>query len=181
MRKQKANKKSIKIAAILLGVCFAGAAPRAQQLAAQPNQAVTAGESPESLHLLVGRSLVVSSQTRIKRVSLADPNVIDALVVNPNQVLINGKTPGGVSLVLWDEAGQNQTFDVSVDLDIHTLAEQFHQAFPDQPVQVQANKDAVVLSGQVGSAAVADKMLEMAKATSPKTVSLLEVPPASNG
>ena len=182
MRKQKANKKSIKIAAIiLLGVCFAGAAPRAQQLSAQPNQAVTAGESPESLHLLVGRSLVVSSQTRIKRVSLADPNVIDALVVNPNQVLINGKTPGGVSLVLWDEAGQNQTFDVSVDLDIHTLAEQFHQAFPDQPVQVQANKDAVVLSGQVGSAAVADKMLEMAKATSPKTVSLLEVPPARNG
>lgn len=182
MKKQKANKKSIKIVAIiLLGLCFAGAAPRAQQLSAQPNQDVTAGESPESLHLLVGRSLVVSSQTRIKRVSVADPNVIDALVVNPNQVLINGKTPGGVSLVLWDEAGQSQTFDVSVDLDIHTLAAQIHQAFPDQPVQVQANKDAVVLSGQVGSAAVADKMLEMAKATSPKTVSLLEVPPASNG
>jgi pilus assembly protein CpaC len=134
------------------------------------------------LHLLVGRSLVVTSPTRIKRVSLADPNVIDALVVNPSQVLINGKAPGSVSLVLWDEAGQSQAFDVSVDLDIHTLTERIHQAFPDQTVQVQADKDVVMLSGQVGSTAVADKMLEMAKATSPRTVSLLEVPPAiSNG
>ena len=182
MISKKVNKKSIKIVAIvLLGVCFAGAAPRAQQLSGQPDQAVAAGESPENLHLLVGRSLVVSSPTRIKRVSLADTNIIDALVVNPSQVLINGKTPGSVSLVLWDEAGQSQTFDVSVDLDIHTLAGQIHQVFPDQPVQVQANKDVVMLSGQVGSTAVADKMLEMAKAVSPKTVSLLEVPPASNG
>ena len=65
---------------------------------------------PEELHLMVGRSLVLTSPTRVKRVSIADPTVADALIVSPNQILINGKTPGAVSFVLWDEFDQNQTF-----------------------------------------------------------------------
>src|SRR2546426_7177773 len=35
-------------------------------------------EAPQTLHLLVGRSIVISSPTRIKRVSLADPNIAEA-------------------------------------------------------------------------------------------------------
>jgi len=125
----------------------------------------------------VGRSLVISSPARIRRVSVADPSIIDTLVVNPNQVLINGKAPGSVSLVLWDDSGQSQSFDVFVDLDIRGLAEQIHEVFPEQPVKVEAQKDVVVLSGKVGSQGVADKILEMAKAAAPKAVSMMEAPP----
>ena len=170
---------------IALPLMFTGAVLRAQQ--AQPQQqAPPAQESQrqqapgeaETLHVLVGRSLVVSSPARIKRISVADPSIIDAVAVSPNQILINGKAPGGVSLVLWDETGQSQEFDVYVDLDVRGLADQLREAFPDQPVRVEAQKDVVVLSGPVGSQAVADKMLEMAKAASAKAVSLLAVPPA---
>src|SRR5262249_9137902 len=66
--------------------------------AAQSNEA----EGPQALHLLVGRSIVISSPARIKRVSLADPNIAEAVVVSPTQVLVNGRTPGGVSLIIWD-------------------------------------------------------------------------------
>ena len=97
--------------------------------------------------------------------------------MSPNQILLNGKAPGAVSLVMWDESGQSQEFDVNVDIDIRGLADQFREAFPDQPVKLEVQKDVVVLSGPVSSRAVADKMLEMAKAASPKTVSLLAVPP----
>src|ERR1700737_4958592 len=38
-------------------------------------------EAPQNLHLLVGRSLVISSPTRIKRVSLADPNIAEVMVI----------------------------------------------------------------------------------------------------
>ncbi len=49
---------------------------------------------------------------KIKRVSLADPTIAEAIVVSPYQVLVNGKAPGGVSLLLWDEADQSQAFEV---------------------------------------------------------------------
>src|ERR1700694_581186 len=59
-------------------------------------------EAPQALHLLVGRSLVITSPSRIKRVSIADPNIAEAIVVSPTQVLVNGKVPGGVLLLIWD-------------------------------------------------------------------------------
>jgi pilus assembly protein CpaC len=131
--------------------------------------------------LLVGRSLVVSSPARIKRVSVADPAIIDAVVVNPNQILILGKAPGGVSLVLWDDTGQNQAFDVYVDLDTRGLANQLHEVFPNEALRVTSEKDTAILSGMVSSQAVADKMLEMAKSSAPKAVSLLQIPAQGGG
>ena len=164
-----------------LGMMFGGAVLWAQQAPpSPPAQAAQVPQGPgeaETLHVLVGRSLVITSPARIKRISVADPNIVDAVAVSPNQILLNGKAPGAVSLVLWDETGQSQEFDINVDIDIRGLADQFREAFPDQPVKVEVQKDVVVLSGPVSSKAVADKMLEMAKVASAKTVSLLAVPP----
>src|ERR1700751_4959506 len=72
-------------------------------------------EAAQTLHLLVGRSLVITSPARIKRGSLADPNIAEAIGGSPTQLLLNGKTPGRVSLLIWGEAGQSQSFEVSVD------------------------------------------------------------------
>jgi pilus assembly protein CpaC len=138
-------------------------------------------EAPQSLHLLVGRSLVITSPTRIKRVSLADPNIAEAVVVTPYQVLLNGKTPGGVSLLLWDESDQSQAFEVSVDIDVLGLSQKIREVFPSEPVQVETSKDVVMLSGKVSSAAVADKILEVVKNSTPKVTSLMQVPVAPAG
>jgi pilus assembly protein CpaC len=149
----------------------------ASQEAKQPPQE----EAPQTLHLLVGRSLVITSPTRIKRVSLADPNVAEAVVVTPYQVLLNGKAPGGVSLLLWDESDQSQAFEVSVDIDVLGLSQKIREVFPSEPVQVETSKDVVMLSGKVSSAAVADKILEVVKNSTPKVTSLMQVPVAPAG
>jgi pilus assembly protein CpaC len=138
-------------------------------------------ESAQMLHLLVGRSLVITSPARIKRVSLADPAVAEALVVSPTQVLVNGKTPGGVSLLIWDEADQSQAFEVSVDIDVLGLSQKIHEVFPSEQVHIETSKDVVMLSGHISSAAVADKILEVVKNATPKVTSLMEVPPALHG
>src|ERR1700732_1234020 len=137
-------------------------------------------EAPQALHLLVGRSLVITSPARIKRVSLADPNIAEALVVSPYQVLVNGRAPGGVSLLLWDEADQSQAFEVSVDIDVLGLSQKIHEVFPAEPVHIETSKDMVMLSGRISSTAVADKILEVVKNTTPKVTSLMEVPAASH-
>jgi pilus assembly protein CpaC len=134
-------------------------------------------QAPQMLHILVGHSLLITSPTRIKRISLADPAIAEATVVSPYQVLINGKSPGGVSLIIWDESGQNQNFEVSVDIDILGITQKIHEVFPGEPVQIETSGNLVMLSGKVSSEAVADKIQEVVKSVTPKVTSLMEVPP----
>jgi pilus assembly protein CpaC len=179
--------------ALLGALCFS-APLRAQQppvtppssSAAQAEAPVPSGqgseaEAPQSLHLLVGRSIVISSPARIKRVSLADPNIAEAIVVSPTQVLLNGKTPGGVSLIVWDESDQSQVFEVSVDIDVLGLSQKIHEVFPSEDVHIETSRDVVMLSGKISSALVADKILEVVKNTTPKVTSLMQVPTTPKG
>ena len=176
------------LAATLLGLMSLG--PRqSEAIAAQAGppaapQAAPAGSSAETLHVLVGRSLVMTSQARIFRVSVADPTIVDALVVSPTQILINGKSPGVASLVIWDETGQSQTFDVNVDMDLTEMVAKIRQVLPNEPVQVEARGGIVTLSGSVSSQAAADHVLAIAQAMSPRkdsVVSLLQVPAPRSG
>ena len=120
-------------------------------------------EAPQTLHLLVGRSIVITSPARIKRVSIADPTVAEAIVVSPNQVLVNGRTPGGVSLIVWDETDQSQSFEVSVDIDVLGLSQKIREVFPNEDVHLDTSRDVVMLSGKISSKEIADKILEIVK------------------
>jgi pilus assembly protein CpaC len=180
--------RGLKLLGILIVVLLVVGVPvnGAQQPAATPpaqqsaSSALETGE-PQALHLLVGRSLVISSPTRIKRVSLADPEIAEALVISPTQVLVNGRKPGGVSLMVWDEADQSQAFEVSVDIDVLGLSQKVHEVFPSENVHIDTSKDVVILTGNVSSAAIADKILEVVKGAAPKVTSMMQVPAAPTG
>lgn len=149
----------------------------AKTVAQQPEPAQQAvPDTNERLHLLVGRSLVISSPTRVKRVSIADPNIADAIVISPYQVLLNGKAPGGVSLVIWDESDQSQTFEIFVDLDILGLSQKIREVFPNEPIRVEASKDLVMISGHASSRAAENQILAIVSAVTPKVVNLMEAP-----
>jgi pilus assembly protein CpaC len=144
------------------------------------NAPMEAGE-PQTLHLLVGRSIVITSPARIKRVSIADPTIAEAIVVSPNQVLVNGKTPGGVSLIVWDESDQSQSFEVSIDIDVLGLSQKIREVFPNEDVHLDTSRDVVMLSGRISSKEIADKILEIVKGVTPKVTSLMQVPTTPNG
>jgi pilus assembly protein CpaC len=61
------------------------------------------------------------------------------------------------------------------------LTEKIHEVFPNEPVVVETSKDVVMLSGKISSQAVADKILEVVKGTTPKVTSLMEVPASPPG
>jgi pilus assembly protein CpaC len=188
MKVSKTNRTWLRLAVglqaglLLAGVSFVPRQTEAfagQAGAAAAPQEASSSPSRESLHLLGGRSLVITSPARIQRVAVADPAVVDALVVSPTQILINGKAPGAASLVIWDETGQIQTFDVFVDLDVAELAEKIRQVLPNEPIRVEARGGVLTLSGRVSSQVVADRAVAIAQAMVLKkdsVVSLLEVP-----
>ena len=144
------------------------AAPQAQQAPAfSPGGNSGAGtgiesSTPTDIDLLVGRSTVLNIGATIARVSLTVPEIADALVTAPGQLLIHGKQPGTISLFVWDKGGAIKTYEVTVRRDLSALAEQMKQLFPGESVTVVGSGKDVVLSGTVASKYVIEKAAEVA-------------------
>ncbi len=156
----------------------AQAASQENPPAPQPATA-TAPETPGSapLRVMVGKSLLLKTPVRLKRVSVTDPTVADALVVTPTQVLVNGLSPGEVSLLIWDEVERSQSFDLRVDVDITTASEEMHRLFPDERISVSPSRSAIVLSGHVTTEDVAKHAGALASAYSKNVVNVLTFGP----
>src|SRR5712691_1148605 len=116
----------------------------------------------DSVRLLVGRSTIVNVGKPIARVSLTSADIADALVTAPNELLINGKAAGTISMFVWDRAGAIRRYEVVVQRDLGRLAAQLQELFPKESVDVRANGKTAVLSGSVSSKDVADKMASLA-------------------
>ena len=117
---------------------------------------------PNSVRLLVGRSTVLDVGTPIARVSLTSADIADALVTSPNQLLINGKQPGAISMFVWDRAGVLKRYEVVVQRDLARLSEQVKQLFPGEQIDVQSNGKNIVLSGTVNNKDDIDRAVNVA-------------------
>src|SRR4051812_2937864 len=80
-------------------------APATQTAPPTPAQTQTSEEQlgAAPLRVRVNKSVLINTRDRLKRVSVTDPAVADAVVVSPTQVLVHGRSPGEVTLLLWDE------------------------------------------------------------------------------
>ena len=76
----------------------------------RPAPAPTAGARPrppappasyERVLLTAGRSTVLATDFDITRIAITNPAIADAVVVQPREILIDGKAPGTVSLIVW--------------------------------------------------------------------------------
>jgi pilus assembly protein CpaC len=135
--------------------------PSQSPQAARSNGAVGA-EPVERIDLLVGRSTVLRTERAITRVSLPKPDIADALVTSSNELLVHGKAPGTISLLVWAQGGQIKTYDVSVRRDLSDLEKQVHELFPGESIAVSSNGSDVVLSGVVSSKYVVEKASSLA-------------------
>jgi len=149
------------------------ATPQAQQAQAAPQapafgaSGATAsprdpGDHPVDIDLLVGRSTVLNVGSPIARVSLTVPDVADAMVTAPGQLLIHGKSPGTISLFVWDKGGSIKTYEVNVRRDLTILVEQMKQLFPGEQITVAGSGKDVVISGTVTSKYVVEKAGDVA-------------------
>jgi pilus assembly protein CpaC len=116
----------------------------------------------QPLHVLVGRSIFISTLTRLKRVYVSNPLVVDSFTSSPKKIVVTAKTPGVSSLILWDEAGQSTTYLVFSDLDVASLQGEIRKALPYDNITVEAQQDRVSLSGTVLSNASAEAAFKLA-------------------
>jgi len=154
----------------------APASPQGPAATAQtPSESESHGAAP--LRVMVGKSLLINTTERLKRVSVTDPNVADAIVVTPTQILVHGRSAGEVSLLIWDELERSRSFDLRVDVDVSATAEEERRVFPDEQITVTPSRSAIVLSGHVTTEDIAKRAEMIAAAYSKNVVNVLTFGP----
>lgn len=138
-------------------------------------------DSSRELSIAVGKTAVIDFTQRVKRVAVGLGDIAEASVVSPTEILVNGKAPGATSLIVWEEGGVRQFFNVTVHQSLFTaegnltdLRRQLRMALPGQNVQVSYDNGLVVLRGTVTDLNSSDQAVQLAS-TMGKVVNLLYV------
>jgi pilus assembly protein CpaC len=185
---RKVRRATVNVARTMLGLCLAISGPLG--LFAPPLvQAQTAPGTPatapsvqlpgqvERVPLTAGRSTVLRTDFEIVRIAVTNPAVADAIVVQPREILVDGKSPGTVSLIVWSST-ERKHYDLVVEPAITTLQQQLRTLFPGEDVRVSATDEAIILSGAVSSNNVSLRAAEIAQASSSKVkvINMLQLP-----
>jgi pilus assembly protein CpaC len=151
--------------------------PPAQGPEASSSAPEAAAQGSAPLRVMVGKSLLINTTERLRRVSVTDDAVADAIVVTPTQILVHGRAAGEVSLLIWDELERSRSFDLRVDVDVSTAAEEEKRVFPDEQITVSPSRSAIVLSGHVSTEDVSKRAGMIAEAYSKNVVNVLTFGP----
>jgi pilus assembly protein CpaC len=163
---------------LLLGlVSVAGLAQQQTQAAAAVAPAITSASASDTLHIFVGRSVVLTSAAPLRRVYVGNPAVLQTYTSGANEVVLTAKTAGISSMVLWDEMGGNRLYSVLADVDPASLRVSLGQAFPGSAIRADASEGKIELSGVVTSQADADSAVKMATVYAKDVVNSLLVAP----
>ncbi len=167
------------VAALILA---AGLSPDQPLLAGDhvPMISAKASYQVQPLDLVLGKSTVVDVPAPIRRASLADPTIADAIVLSPKQLYVTGKAYGSTNLTLWGKDNQILAiFNLEVAVDVARLKEQFSRFLPEEyNIHAASSHDHLTLSGTISSPAKLSQALALAEAFAPKRViNLLKIYP----
>src|SRR5258708_7670344 len=118
------------------------------------------------VNVLVGQSRVINFDKPIGRFSVSNTEIAEAVLVAPDQVLVNGKAFGQVNFIAWEQtSGKFLMFDVYVRANLSLIDSQIRALFPKDDIRVSQANGSVVLSGTVAdpkTAARAQAVIEAA-------------------
>jgi len=150
-------------------------------------QLVSLSKDSQQVSLVVGKSTVVNMPVAIKRASLADPQIADAMVLSPKQIYVTGKGYGTTNLTLWGKDGEVLAIlDLDVGVDVIRLKQQLAELLPDETnIRLRGTHDHVTVFGTISSESRLSQVLAVAEAYAPKKVlNFLKIypePPGSTG
>ncbi len=157
---------------VLVGAVLIGA-PRV-------TQAQTVLQQPaRSLSLAKGTSLLLVTSVPVLRFTVGDPEIADVVVVSPTELLVNGKTLGSTSLILWESTTGPRLYSVEVTVDTPALERYLREALPGEQIGVTASGNSVTLSGTIRDPVAVDQAIAIASGTGVGSViNNLVAPPA---
>ena len=134
--------------------------------AAQDSQVLRvdlAASNSRQLLLPRGKSAIIELPVDVRDLLVSNPKVADAVLRSPRRIFVLGTEIGQTDAVFFDAAGRRiLTLDIKVDQDTNALRQTISRVLPGSRVEAEALNDSVILTGQVMTAADADKAGQIA-------------------
>jgi pilus assembly protein CpaC len=150
---------------------------RAAALLAAAAGVMLAQSGTQELKLTVGKSVVIDYPSDVGRISTSNPDVVDAVPITAREILINAKSFGVSTIVVWSKAGERSFFSISVDVALESVQKLLKDTFPSEAIEVRASKESASLNGKVSSQAVADKATALVAPLVKSVVNNLQITP----
>jgi pilus assembly protein CpaC len=171
-----------RIGAFALYVLFftvggAGLLSSAVLQAAEPLPAVSAmpAANVTNIQVPIYKSRVLTTRAPVKKVSVGNSEIADILVTSPTQLYLLGRSLGSTNVLLWDSRNRLiDSLDLEVVHDLGGLKSKLHQLMPNESIEVFSAQGALVLRGQVSSAATMDTAVKLAKTYTAQTASVVQ-------
>jgi pilus assembly protein CpaC len=129
------------------------------------------------VNVLVGQSRVINFDRPVGRFSVSNPEIAEAVLVTPDQVLVNGKAFGQVNFIAWEQSGgEYLVFDVYVRANLSLIDSQIRALFPTDDIRLSQANGSVVISGSVKDPKTAAQVDSVVQAAGFKTVNMLASP-----
>ena len=135
------------------------------------------------MSIIAGKGELLSFEREISRVVVSEPRIADAQVVSPNEVMVNAKSPGTTTLVVWETGSSPVRWDVHVKADTadwDRFRTNITSLVPDSSVDASADGDTIVLTGNVKTADDSKRLGALASTRYKNVVNLLQLPPAGD-
>ena len=159
-------------------ILLSAVASHAQAQSSSVKSAFTEGElEPTAINVLVGQSRVINFDKPIGRFSVSNPEIAEAVLVAPDQVLVNGKAFGQVNFIAWEQkGGRFLVFDVFVRTNLSLIDAQIRALFPKDDIRLSQANGSVVISGNVKDTKTGEQVEQVVQAAGFKTVNMLTSP-----
>jgi pilus assembly protein CpaC len=134
---------------------------------------------PRDLALTVGRGELLQFANDIVRVAVSEPKTADAVVVSPREVMINARSAGLGTIVIWETGSIPVRYNVTVTADdtpLEDVRKRIVEGLPESAITVTGNAETVVLTGTVKEAAHAKQAEALAGTHAKKVVNLIQTP-----
>lgn len=166
---------------LAMGTITCGAQDAQQPASVSPStsifqQSVSAPAEGETVHVLVGKSIVINVQEPLTRVLSSNSEAVETMATSPTQVVVEGKAAGASSLILWGKNGQSQVLDVVADIDIAGLRNAIQKTYPKENLDIEADGPRLLLTGYASNAHIVENLGKMASVYSKEVVNSVLVP-----
>ena len=132
---------------------------------------------PIAVNVLVGQSRVINFDRPVGRFSVSNPDIAEAVLVTPDQVIVNGKTFGQVNFIAWEQSGGKYlVFDVYVRANLSLIDSQMRALFPKDDIRLSQANGSVVISGSVSDPKTSAQVQSVVEAAGFKAVNMLASP-----
>jgi pilus assembly protein CpaC len=122
--------------------------------------------------------VVLRTETPVKRISIANPEIADFNLLSPTEIYLTGKAAGTTNLSMWQDGRLTAVYDLVVSYDVSKLKQQMQEILSsEKDLRITATTDSLMLSGKVTNAAALNQALSLARAYAPegKVTNLVEV------